>query len=699
MACLLAFIAVFEDRIVLPSYLQVIGRMHPLVLHFPIVLFLVFIAYKLFFEKGIKDVAVAKRTGDWLLLMAAFTSVVTALMGLFLAKEPGYDPDALQWHKWSGIVATAIIVIWYALNERSKSFTVNLLLSTAGVVAIVMTGHLGAGITHGEDFILAPIEKEQKGPDVPLEDAFVYEHMVHPILQQKCIGCHSSKKAKGELVMETETMLLKGGRSGALWDTGADLGLLLRRIHLPIDQKKHMPPAGKPQLTDDEIAILTEWIRKGHDFKLKVIDLPVKDSLYMAALQIFSSSENEHYDFPAADEKKVAKLNTQNRVVRPLALESPAISVSFFNASLFKPEQLKELLAIKQQLVELNLDKMPVKDEDVKTISQLTSLRTLNLSFTSITGASVRELLALKQLKHLSLSGVPLKEAEVKQLASLPELTKLYIWSTGLQPNVVAALKQSMKQVILETGFRGDTVIMQLTPPILENEEPVITSTLPLKLKHYIKGAAIRYTTDGSAPDSLSSAVYDDKVTLDKQVTIKAKAFKPGWISSDVLETTFFKDTYRPDSAIAVTPPDKYYKGNGAVTLIDGKKGDNNYRTEKWLGYRDNKMEMLLSYHQPAMVSSITLSTVIDISAYLMPPASIEVWGGNEPGKLQLLGRVNPEQPRATTLTYMKAYDVTFKPESVRFIKLVATPVNKLPAWHPGKGDKGWLFADEIFVN
>jgi len=30
---------------------------------------------------------------------------------------------------------------------------------------------------------------------------------------------------------------------------------------------------------------------------------------------------------------------------------------------------------------------------------------------------------------------------------------------------------------------------------------------------------------------------------------------------------------------------------------------------------------------------------------------------------------------------------------------VVVVPVGKLPAWHPGKGDKGWAFVDEIFLN
>ena len=52
--------------------------------------------------------------------------------------------------------------------------------------------------------------------------------------------------------METKELLLKGGKTGKLWDsTAADFGLLMKRIHLPVETKKHMPPQGKPQLTDD----------------------------------------------------------------------------------------------------------------------------------------------------------------------------------------------------------------------------------------------------------------------------------------------------------------------------------------------------------------------------------------------------------------------------------------------------------------
>jgi hypothetical protein len=544
------------------------------------------------------------------------------------------------------------------------------------------------------------VRKEKQQPVVLLQDAVVFNNMVKPILEAKCMSCHNSKKAKGRLIMETEEMLLKGGKSGSLWDVNeADLGLLLKRVHLPIDQKKHMPPAGKTQLTDYEIEVLTAWIKKGSDFKLRVADLPADDSLFLLAANMFSNGESEVYDFEAAAESKIKSLNTENRVVQALALESPALVANFYGASLYKSEQLKELLEVKQQLVSLNLNKIPATNADMKLVGQFTNLRKLNLAFTNISSEGLKELSSLKKLKQLSLSGVPLNEADLKIFASLPELAHVFLWNTGLKPDAIAALQKNLKQVKFENGFNGDTIVLQLNQPVLENEETIINDTLPLKLKHYVKGVSIRYTLDGTDPDSITSPEYNGKVTLNKNLTLKAKAFKAGWTASEIIETYFFKNTYHADSAVLLTPTDKSYQGKGGVILIDGKKGETNFRTEKWLGYKANRMEVLLLYKTAINVSSVTLSGLVDIASYIMPPASVEVWGGADKNHLKLLGKVTPNQPGKIIPTYLKGYDVSFKTTPVNCIKLVAIPVGKLPAWHPGKGDKGWVFADEIFVN
>src|SRR5882762_7551403 len=110
--CLLIFLLLFESRIVLPAWLQVAGRMHPMILHFPIVFVVLYVLYVLFFQKKIAPPETAMQISEWLLLLSAFTAAITALMGLFLSKEEGYDPEALLWHKWGGVTVSLLTLLW-----------------------------------------------------------------------------------------------------------------------------------------------------------------------------------------------------------------------------------------------------------------------------------------------------------------------------------------------------------------------------------------------------------------------------------------------------------------------------------------------------------------------------------------------------------------------------------------------------------
>ena len=83
---------------------------------------------------------------------------------------------------------------------------------------------------------------------------------------------------------------------------------------------------------------------------------------------------------------------------------------------------------------------------------------------------------------------------------------------------------------------------------------------------------------------------------------------------------------------------DDKYKANGAKTIIDGEKSDMNFASGKWIGYRENPMEVMLMFNKPVEASSITLSMLQQIGAYIFPPAQVEVWGGTNKNNLKFLG-------------------------------------------------------------
>jgi len=680
---MLLFFALLDSHLTVPVWLQVTGRLHPMILHFPIVLI---VAYAL-------STWFMPRFSDQLLLWSAFAAVITALAGVFLSKESTYEGSGIQWHKWLG-TGTSLILLFLYLSSSLQKWLAILPLGT-----VIIAGHLGGDLTHGEGYVLAPLRPSIR-PIPPFDQAMTYADVVQPVLATRCMSCHNSSTTKGGLNMSDPHSFAKGGRNGKPWDTTAEGGgLLLTRIHLPLDDRKHMPPANKTQLSDQEQKILYAWIKDGAPFDTKLTDLAATDTLRIIAASLLRTDDNEIFDFPAADEKKIAALRTNYRAITPLSIGSPALAVDFYGASFFKPDQLKDLSPIKQQIISINLDKMPVTDNDLSVLTTFPNLRQLNLDFTKVTGSGLTHLTKLPHLQTLSLAGTATKAGDLEKLAVITSLRKIYIWKTGITNNALASTLQHKKDLQIISGFNGDTVHIRLNPPRLETEARIIRdSALLIKMRHFVPGAIIRYTLDGSDPDS-AGQTYSKPFPIADGGQFRAKAYKSGWLPSDATSATFYTQKFPPDSIRLLLPIDSNYLKFHPTILIDADKGDLSFGSGKWLGFHKNGLSAILYYHHSVTIKSLTFSSLVDIGSYIFPPTTLSVWGGPDEHHLHLLSTLTPHQPDTTTPSYLTSYLLNFLPTTLRCLKVTADHVKKLPAWHPGKGQPAWIFFDELLVN
>jgi alpha-tubulin suppressor-like RCC1 family protein len=91
-------------------------------------------------------------------------------------------------------------------------------------------------------------------------------------------------------------------------------------------------------------------------------------------------------------------------------------------------------------------------------------------------------------------------------------------------------------------------------------------------------GAVIRYTVDGSEP-SVSAPVFSQPILVDGSLTLKAKAFLPGWTPSTTMSEAYtinLADTAEP---VAFDPPGGVYTTEQTVTLTTGTAGATIYYT------------------------------------------------------------------------------------------------------------------------
>ncbi len=86
-----------------------------------------------------------------------------------------------------------------------------------------------------------------------------FESKVRPVLVARCLKCHGEAQQKGQLRLDSREAVLKGGESGEIVISGKPTeSLLIEAINRT---GLEMPP--DTPLKENEIAALTEWVRRG----------------------------------------------------------------------------------------------------------------------------------------------------------------------------------------------------------------------------------------------------------------------------------------------------------------------------------------------------------------------------------------------------------------------------------------------------
>jgi hypothetical protein len=346
---------------------------------------------------------------------------------------------------------------------------------------------------------------------------------------------------------------------------------------------------------------------------------------------------------------------------------------------------------------------MPVEDADMKTISQFTNLEKLVLNNSLITNNGINEIKKLKKLRLLSLAGTKVDKEVVPYFSPLDSLKEVFIWNTKISAGDAQQLQKQNGKIVFNVGYIPDEKeILTLNAPIVKNEQFVLDENEKIELKNQIPGVVIRYTLNGADPDSTTSLIYNEPISANGFTLIKARSVKPGWYSSPISSYTFFQKGIKPSKAELINEPNEKYKGEGATSLIDSKKGlAESFNDPAWLGFREKPFAALFYFDDSKTINSVSISYNKSVQSYLMPPQEIEIWAGEDKNKLKLIKKIFPTQVTEAekNVVRIEGIKIDIGLSTYKCYKIVARNLSKLPPWHPGKGDKAWIFIDEIFFN
>ncbi|MCG2462905.1 hypothetical protein K8352_19235, partial [Flavobacteriaceae bacterium F89] len=439
----LVFCLLFESRIGLPALVGWLGRWHPLLLHFPIVLLLV--AVFLSFTKG--------GVPRLLLAIAVLSALVTAVTGFLLGMEPADKGLLLTRHQWLGTGVTLLAVVWYVLESQGLGrWKVIKVLQILLVVMIGFAGHYGGMVTHGEEFLALPGTKERK--KIP-ENPLIYGDIVTRVLDNNCVSCHNPDKQKGELVMATYEDLMAGGKSGNTIVPGdVEKSELIMRLHLPPTDEDHMPPESKKPLSDSEIQILERWIALGASDTLKLDQLPGNEPLAALVNEMRTPDPMGQWaGLPFVADSTLENLGSDYLTIKRVAGSSNALVINMYMPPEYDPRLILDLKRIAPNIVELDLSGLPIGEKEMGLIALCGNLDRLEIDRTPVTDADMGRLKGLSKLRLLKVYQTGIGDGSLQVLESLPDLKKLYLWRTGVTESGLEGLKAKRPALLVDDGI------------------------------------------------------------------------------------------------------------------------------------------------------------------------------------------------------------------------------------------------------
>ncbi len=235
--------------------------------------------------------------------------------------------------------------------------------------------------------------------------------------------------------------------------------------------------------------------------------------------------------------------------------------------------------------------------------------------------------------------------------------------------------------------------------PVISKSRDRFDGPMQISISCPTPKSEIRYTLDGTVPTE-KSTLYTKPFTVQNSVVVKARAFKKGEAPSFVAT-----EQYSFDYVVACTfshKPNTPYNKNASRALIDDEIGDVNDLSRGWLGFSGHDVQVDLELGKVIDIHSVVLRFAHVPDAWVFAPAEVMVAvsaDGKEYTDYMSATITYDASLEEMNTTQLQILTIPINREQVRFVRVLAKPIARIPEWHRAKGLKPWIMMDEIEIN
>jgi predicted alpha-1,2-mannosidase len=237
----------------------------------------------------------------------------------------------------------------------------------------------------------------------------------------------------------------------------------------------------------------------------------------------------------------------------------------------------------------------------------------------------------------------------------------------------------------------------KITPvPFLANGKAVFFNSQTIRFSHADPGAVIIWTADPVLAQGADPTAKEG-CQIEGTTRFSAFATSPGKDTSMQIVSYFYR--IPENRSIRINNPyAPQYAAGGDQALIDFLRGSTNFRTGRWQGYHQVNLDAVVTLEYEKSLRKISGGFLQDQGAWIFMPEEVMFQVSSDGTNFRTVGI----EKNAISEKYKGAvtYDFSVKcrGQKAKYVRVTAKNRGVCPPWHPGAGDKAWIFADEIVV-
>ncbi|WP_347217674.1 chitobiase/beta-hexosaminidase C-terminal domain-containing protein [Chryseobacterium sp.] len=189
---------------------------------------------------------------------------------------------------------------------------------------------------------------------------------------------------------------------------------------------------------------------------------------------------------------------------------------------------------------------------------------------------------------------------------------------------------------------------------------------------------------------------YKKPFTISRTTQVQAYAERKREKSSVTIANFNRRPNYWDINTLSKADPQ--YTTTGKLALIDGIRGDVDWKKGDWQAYLGQNFEAVIDFQSPQEITRISSTYLQDNKARILMPKKVEYYASINAKDFILLDTIDNDIDPKDEKIQTKDFTIEILPTEARYLKVKAYYYGKTPGWQQKKGGETYIFVDEISV-